>query len=326
MKKILAITMICTFTHGFAQPELDTFDKKDMIEKMDRADLDMESKDDVKIDDSILKFDIPKIEFDVPVKNPKRTVANTTSKAKKVVKKPAVEAAPVATAPVVTTPAKKEKPKVVFARRPISIGQMKKNDKIVLTNGVTYVYRLQKSNVIQFKFNGKIPFDSKGLRKNDETSYYIVNKNSLVADYRKLRSSSKKPNNVPQVAAVKKPSEVKTPAKAPSTKVSSTEAPTAINKDQKPDNQVLQVDVVEKRKAIEEKYNNGRSIKKSIKLRGLRENDEVFIVGGIQFVFRKISSNSVKKKYWLTEKLDIDNKAVKKTGNNKYKIIRFYKP
>lgn len=303
---------------GFAQSELDAFNKKDVIEKMDRSDLDMESKDNVKIDESILKFEIPKIEFDVPVKKPVRATKNTTSKAKKVVKKPPskkVVTIPFETTPVKTPVVKKDKTEVVFVRRPISINQMKKNDKIAFTDGITYVYRIQKSNVIQFKFNGKIPFDSKGLRKNDETSYYIVDKTRLIADYRKLRSNSKKSISKPKVAAVKPPSKTKPLVKKP----------TVIKKDTILDDQVMPVDVSEKRKAIEKKFNNGRVIKKSIQLKSLRENDEIYIVGDIQFVFRKISSNSVKKKYWLTEKLDINNKAVKKVGNNKYEIIRFYK-
>ncbi len=313
---MLTITMILISVQGFTQSEPDAFNKKDLIEKMDRADLDMNSEEKVKIDDSILKFEIPKIEFAAPVKKSQASAKKANTSTKKVVK----EATTVTkktnkTSSVKTSPVEKDKIKVSFAKRPILISQMKKNDKIVITKGKTYVYRMLKTSIIQYKYNGKIPFDSKGLRKNDETSYYIVDKKLLLEDYKKSRSNTDKSKTK---SKTKKPPRTSVPRRTGPKK-------TSPKKDKKLDVQSISDDVASKRKIIEDKYNNGKKIKKTIGLKNLHQNDEVYIVGDIQFVFRVSSSSSGKKKFWLIEKLDINNEAVQKIGKNKYKIIKFYK-
>ncbi len=312
--------MIITCAQAFAQSEPDTFNKKDLIEKMDRSDLDMKSGEGVKLDDSILKFEIPKIEFETSVKKPQVTAKKTTKAPKKVVKTAPPSRKPKKNHPAKVKPVKKDKIKVVFAKRPILIGQINKNDKIVITKGKTYVYRMLKSNIIQYKYSGKIPFDSKGLRKNDETSYYVVDKKLLLDDYKKSRSNStmakSKPNtNKPKVS---KPNQSRVVAKPVVKKP-------LIKKDKNIDPKVITDELAAQRKIIEDKYNNGKIIKKTIKLKNLHQNDEVYIVGGLQFVFRVSSSSSGKKKFWLLEKLDVTNKSVEEIGKNRYKIVRFYK-
>ena len=324
MKKLMTITMILICGQGFTQSDLDTFDKKDVIEKLDRSDLDMKTNEKVKLDDSILKFEIPKMELDVPIKQ-----KPSVKKIAVIAKKAQPETNPTVAKPTVSSEKKEvvevkevtknqsyneiakeakannQKLKVVFAKRPILISQFKKNDKIVMTNDKTFVYRMLSPNIIQYKYFGKMPYASKGLRKNDENSYYVVDKKLLIADSKITKNAPIKPTQVIQPVAkpVAKPIAEKQTSSVVTTDTSS--------------------DIQEKRKVIEEKYNNGKNIKKSIQLKNLHRNDEIYIVGDIQFVIR--DSTSGNKKYWLTEKLDVNNTSVEEFGNNKYRIIRFYK-
>lgn len=321
MKIILTIAIIFTCFQGFSQNEPEKFNKKDLIEKMDRSDLEMKSEDEVEIDDAILKFEIPKIKFEKPVKKSQMISKKTTKTPKKAANGVSSSRKPEKNSPVNVKPIKEDKIKVVFAKRPILISQMNKNDKIVITKGKTYVYRLQKdNNIIQYKYNGIIPYESSGLRKNDETSYYVVNKKILIDDYKKLKSNSSRTKTK---LRTNKPKTIKSTQSSVVTKPETKKL--SVKKDKNIDSQLI-TDALEKhRKIIEDKYNKGKRIKKSIKLKNLHQNDEVYIVGDLQFVSRVSSSSSAKKKYWLTEKLDINNKAVEKIGKNKYKIIRFYK-
>jgi hypothetical protein len=168
---------------------------------------------------------------------------------------------------------------------------------------------LKDKSIIQYKYFGKLPFQSMGLSKNDENSYYVIDKDLLLSDIKMLKSKQKPKQN--------KKSKIKKPIKP----IVDEQAKLEKN----PVNRTPPDDLVTKRKAIEKKYNNGRIIKKSIHLKNLHINDKIYIIGDIEFVIRPIQSTNSKKKYWLDEKLDIENPALEKIGKNSYKVIKFYK-
>ena len=75
-------------------------------------------------------------------------------------------------------------------------------------------------------------------------------------------------------------------------------------------------------KQVEEKYNNGRPIKKSITLKKLRVDDDIILMNNLQLVQRKNSFSTEKFNYWLSEKLDINSQIVEKISDDKYRVIK----
>ena len=209
MKKILLIVLtLPMIANCFAQSEPEAVDTKGMIDKIDRSDIESEG---MEIDPSLMKMEMPIIEFDEnidtikPVKSTNESHAghahankahkessapvkkeasaavtisasNTTASKPKVTKEAEVKK------PVTTANSQTKKRKVLIAKRPISLKTLKNNDKIVINKGLTYIYRLSKSNIIQYKYKGNLPLDSKGLKKHSESSYYIINNALFIAD------------------------------------------------------------------------------------------------------------------------------------------------
>ena len=268
-----------------AQSEPKAINTKDMIEKLDRSELETGHVEDNI--DIMPEFEIPKIEFEAshPKKVNKPKGANKVKAAAK--------------------PTTASKSKVVISNKTIKLMQLNKNDKIVFNKGKTYIYRLLKTKIIQYKYNEKLPLDSTGLRASGKNSYYVVNKIQLVKDAKKLNSVAKK-SKKPQRASNNRKS------------TASTKKPAAV------DAYVVTADMAAKRKEIEGKYNGGKPIKKNLKLKDLLINDDVYIFGDIQLVARRSKNVAGQRKYWLIEKLDTQNSSVKEVATNKYIINKRY--
>jgi len=297
MKKILIYTVIVmSFTSiCWAQSEPKAINTKDMIEKFDRSELERGHVED-KID-IMPEFEIPKIEF-------KASQPKTVSKPK-LDNKEKVAAKPTTASKSKVSKAKASKAKVVISNKTIKLMQLNKNDKIVINKGKTYIYRLLKTKIIQYKYNEKLPLDSAGLRASGNNSYYVVNKVQLVKDAKKLNFVAKKStrprrarNNRKSTANTKKPVIVVT--------------------------YVVTADMAVKRKEIEDKFNGGKPIKKNLKLKDLLINDDVYIFGDIQLIARRSKNIAGQRKYWLIEKLDTANSSVKEIATNKYNISKRY--
>ncbi len=270
-----------------AQSEPKAINTKDMIEKLDRSELETGHVEDNI--DIMPEFEIPKIEFEA--NQPK-----TVSKPKMANKEK--------TAAKSTTVSKS---KVVISNKTIKLMQLNKNDKIVINKGKTYIYRLLKTKIIQYKYNEKLPLDSTGLRASGNNSYYVVNKIQLVKDAKKINSVAKKSTKSKRTSNKRK--------RVAST---STKKPVAV------DAYVVTADMAAKRKEIEEKYNGGKPIKKNLKLKDLLINDDVYIFGDIQLIARRGKNVAGQRKYWLIEKLDTKNSSVKEIATNKYNINKRY--
>lgn len=283
MKNIITtlfLTFIISTQLCGAESEPEAINAKDLMDKVDRSEISTEDSS-PELDNTIPEFEIPKIEFEqtntTKTKQTKNTVAKSTS----------------------------TKNNVVFAKRPIGLVQLLRNDKIVLSNAQTYVYRLSNKTITQYKLKDKVPVNSKGLKKSSKNSFYVVNVSLLKKDAKNLDN-----NNKPKVTKATKP-KINTPKVELADK-----APIQ----QKPDS-----DIAAKRKLLEGKLNHGKSISKTIKLKSLQTNDEIVISGGVQLVIRKKKSTSGVKKYWLIEKLDLNNDAVVEKSKNVYKLIKPYR-
>jgi len=317
MKKIIYIVLLISLSSiGLSQSDPDTFDKNDIIEKVDRSEL--ESSDEENSPDTnniIPKFEMPEIEFDTGIivekKSEKSVTKNTQKENKKGTKTTAVKKS------------NAKKPKVVFARRPISISQIKKNDKILVKDGKTFIYRLVKANIIRYKYFGKLPLDSSGLKASGRNGYYVIDKVTFAKDATALKEKLKK--KIPNRVASKPKQKTKNISANVSTskpEIKNTNTEKIISK---PETTIVSGDVESKRKIIEKRLNNGRTIKNNMLLSNLKVNDEVYFINSIQLVIRKKKSTSGTKKYWLIEKLDTNNRYVEKVANNRYKILAHYK-
>jgi hypothetical protein len=318
--KIFKHTLLLTLLSGscLAQNEPDTFDKKDLIEKVDRSELESTNnatKDNVNID--VPKFEMPKIEFDNKAKSAAKPVAKPAAKpaakpvAKPVVKPVAKSAAKPVAKPVAKQVAKPEentrnnsRTNFDLEKTPLTtIKDLKKNDRIVISNGKTFVYRTTRLNVMKFLYLGKLPLDSRGLKSNKKDVYDVINKVRLSNDFDSMDSNSSQSNVVK-------------PAKSKVEKVSVKAKPKPV---------IKRESVVASKSATEEvekKYNRGKSIKDNITLNDLKNGDEIILVNNLQLVLRNNSFSSDKYKYWLSEKLDTNSKYIEKISDNKYRVIK----
>jgi len=308
--KIVNYTVLITLLSGMclAQDEPETFNKKDLIETVDRSEL--EGSDDSsksKSNVEIPKFEMPTIEFDENVK-PKKSSVDTTVKVKKTPSKPSViktgKSKPVVKAPVQAKPKPvvkasvpvKTKPVVKKVIESISISDIIKNDKFVVSKDKISVFRFSNSKNNEYSFSGKLPINSQGLKASKNDSYYVINRFKLIQDFYNLNKSEKETVIKPEKKATQKI------------------------------NPVVKLDakVISTKKDLENKYNNGNSINKDIELSSLRIDDKIYIVNGLQLVLRQKPHSTAQYKYWLNEKLDINKKAVSKISENLYKIIEDY--
>ncbi len=285
--RILLLTIL-SLNICFAQDEPKKINPKDLVDKVNRADL--EGDESVEINNLIPTLDMPTIEFEKKVEN------TANNKPKKVTKNPKISPRP---------KVKKEKPtkieskKIVTSKRSMTSKMLKVNDTIVVNNDKVVIFRTAKSEIVKYPYKGQIPLGSFGLKK--QNNVYIVTDPKRLREDIKLAESIK--NTKPQESIAKTE---KTTVDTIDNGIEYSEAQLA------------------SRKKVEEKYNNGKKIKKSIMLKNLRVNDMVYIIKELSLVIRKKKSTSGVYKYWLTESLDINNPSVEKIENNQYEIIRSY--
>jgi hypothetical protein len=330
-KSIISIILIFNLTNScWAQTdEPEAINAKDLMEKLDRSDIE-ESSSDSKINNIMPEFEIPKIEFNEKLESKKVKKPTKVAKKPKLEKVQALKKSPKQSKQVVAekssnTGAANEtvkpkvaadkvkktettKNKVVISKKVLKFIELNKNDKIVINKGTTYVYRLLKTKIIQYTYGGKLPLDSAGLKASGENSYYIVNKMLLMRDIKSKKSRGNKR------AVTKK---VKTSAPNKKSVVKPVVKPVVAEYKVTPE-------IAAQRKVIEGKYNHGQLIKKNFKLKDLQINDNVYVFDEVQLITRRQKSSSGIRKYWLIEKLDINNKAVKAVSRNKYTIIKRY--
>lgn len=302
MNKILnTILLISSIGIVCAQSEPEAVNTKDLNEKINRSDILTDDVNGSKMNNLMPTMEMPLIEF-----NEKPVVSKNTQTEKSVNKPVEKLATKVEPKSELVKTSKPKKQSVVFAKRPISINQLYNNDKIVINKGKTYVYRQTKSNIMQYKFKGKLPLDSLGLKPSGANSYYVINKGLVAKD---AKSTPKK---------VSKTTKTKTVAK---------KKETVAKKVVKADlNDAITSEVMSKRKLIENKHNNGKEITESIKLNNLRVNDKIYLIDGLQFVIRKSRNTSGVKKYWLIESINTNSRSLKKETEFKYKVIKYYIP
>ena len=292
---IAALLIINTQTFASQnEAQAKKLDTKDLVDKAKRPEIKQDNK--IEFDNSTTAFEIPKIDLEKEVvKTPakeseaKKVSADKPSKKhspKKIVKKTTKKKLP------------KNKNKIVASTRPLSLTQVKEHDKIVFNDGKRNILRRTKTKIIKYPYNYAIPVDSSSLKANADGSFYVINKARFIADSKALKSKKAKNSSN---------SEIKTN--------DSEELDIAVTAENR-----------QNRQFIEKKYNHGKKIEKEIKLKNLRENDEVYMVKGVQFVIRKKKATSGVYKFWLVEKLNPENIAVQQVSKNKYKIIKAYLP
>lgn len=277
--KLLYLIMALAFTSSaFSQDdEPKAIDPKEMMDKLDRSDI-SEDDDNTSVEGMVPDFEIPKIEFnnDVKVEEAKESKGSKDTKASKSEESRSTQSKT------------QKKNRVLISNRAITkLSQLKNKDKIVAKDGKILIYRLSKNNIIQYKFKGDFPLDSAGLKKENDNSYYVVDKQLLNGG----------------------------------DSASSKLAQSAANSDEKIE---ITDELMAARKAIEEKFNSGKEIKRSITLKGLQINDTVYVFEKVQLVTRRSTNIAGLRKYWLTEKLDPTNSSVKELSKNKYQIYKRY--
>ncbi|VAW38133.1 hypothetical protein MNBD_GAMMA01-262 [hydrothermal vent metagenome] len=300
---ILITSMLVSF---YVQAEPKVVNTKAEVDKIDRSELETHNET-LSLDNIVPKLEMPNIEFDGSI----RTRQNTTTSVpanKSTAKKEPTKKKPVK---------QKNKKKIVLARKSMLLNQLNKGDKILLSKGLTYVFRISRHNITQYLYKGKLAMDSSGLEPSKTNGYYIIDKDKLVADT-KLLNSNKKASKVTRHQSSSKAKQLTKRKTITTNKLAKKPASNEPN--------IIPVDIIAQRKKIEKEYNKGKAIKNSIRLKNLRANDKIHIIDNIQLVFRKNTSTSGVKKYWLTEKLNPDNKAIKLQSKNIYKVIKLYRP
>lgn len=306
--KITLITLSLILSNLLcAQSEPEAIKTKDLIDKIDRSEIST-GESNPTLENIMPDFEMPKIEFNENKKKNSKSKIDESSKTKEPVNS-------VDTSKKVSKPTT-VKNRVLISKRPISLSQLLQNDKIVISNGQTFVYRLNDNTITQYKIKNKIPLKSLGLKANGKNGFYIVDIVLLKKDAKALRKNTKNTKS----NKTKKP-------KNTVTKTIKPKPASPINKSDplKKESKEISPDILTKRKALEKKFNRGRSIKSTVTLRTLQTNDEIIISGGVQLVLRKKKSTSGVKKYWLVEKLDVNNSSVIEKSKNIYKLIQSYK-
>ena len=274
---LFLIFTLSNLTCAASEPK--AINTKDLVDKIDRSEIST-GEINPTLENILPNLEMPKIEF--KERNTEKKKSNNSTQRLGADNKQTLNVE------------KKSKPKkvnntVVFAKRPISLVQLLNNDKIVLSNSQTYVYRLNKNTITQYKINDKVPLKSHGLKASGENSFYVVDVRLLKNDAKEFRKKSK--------------SQIKN-----NTKI--TNHSEKINKATNVEKTSISPEITAKRKLLEKKLNHGKSINSTINLRSLQTNDEVIISGDVQLVIRKKKSTSGVKKYWLSEKLDTNNSSV----------------
>ena len=292
---ILSLISSITLTSvAIAQSDVKKLDTKDLVDKVERPEIDQDTT--IEIETEMAEFEIPTIDVendvvkDTVVTKEKIKRKKTTSATKKPTRK-------VKTKKVVKKQTIKanNKRKLITSNRPLLLSKVKELDKIVFENSKRFILRKTKTKIIKYPYNNAIPVDSASLKVNADGSFYVINKAKFIADSKALKTNNDGHSKI-----------VKTTKNSQELDITVSSEDRLI------------------RNSIEEKYNYGKKIKKEIVLKNLKTNDDVYIVKGVQFVFRKKKATSGINKYWLTEKMNTENSSVRKISKNKYKIIKAY--
>lgn len=326
VKILIILLLIMNFTCQ-AQSEPEAVRGKDLIEKIDRSEIEANDMDDsIELDTTVPKMELQKIEFVKPKPKPK---TKAKAKAKATTKTPSkpiteVQAKP---KPVVSKKESPKKKKILISDRSLSLSNLKVKDKIVVNEGTTYVYRMVKSNTVQYKFAGKIPFDSKGLNIIDKNRYVVVDLGVLKADSKATKTKNKKTSKKPVKKPVKQPV-TNEKSKTVIAKNKTTEPKKAAPKPVKPAN-VSSTDKI--KRTFESKHNRGIEITETIDLADLLKNDIIHVSGDVKLVVRRNRNTYEMEYFWLIEKLDINKNSLRNTSfkalsDNRFKLTKDYEP
>lgn len=297
--------MVLINTVSYSQIEPKDINPNDVMEKVDRSDIETVKKSNGRSDIAVPKFEMPKIEFSTSIKSKEKTETNKINAVENKIKKSIVK--------LETQVPKKSEIEIVIIEKPILLNEFKINDKIVVLKGNIYIYRKFVNEIKQYTYLGKLDIKSKALTLIDSNSYYVKDLTIFIRDSKKYnkpkvkKEIAKKHNNVRKRKRAK--------SKSQQLKINKSLA-VAMKKTQFSETELLE------RKEIEKKFNNGNIIKKTINLIDLSNDDTLYILGNYQIVTRKISFSSNKNKFWLAEKPDLSEEMFKKLKENKYKIVK----
>ena len=338
---IKTILIFLTISICYAQSEPESINGKDLIEKIDRSDLELNDLDDGDVlENEIPKMEMPTLTFkkkpvskvEKPTKKsivkPENTVKKEVVNKKETKSKPAASRKPTTRKPTTKMPTTKKsttkksttrkpttkkakKKKIIVSDRRMSLKNLKNNDKVVVAKSVTYIYRLEKSKTVQYKFIGKLPLNSSALESKGINSYYIRDVKKLIADSKATFSTSTKNKTTITVKAKNKP---KTIVKKAVDKVEvnkQAETRSTSNNGQK---------------KLETKHNHGRTISQSIELNQLMKNDVIHLSGNAKLVIRRDRNTYKIHKYWLKGELDLRSRSLRKQSDIKYKVLKEYAP
>ncbi len=327
IKIVTTLIIAAIVSNGaIAQSEPESVRGKELLEKMDRSEIEATNMDDaIGLDEEIPKMEMPKLEF-------KNNATKKPPEVKPAVKTPPVVQAPVEKAPVVKEPVAKvsavkesdpesdknrpkvkvnsddqKRNKILISNRRLSKNKLEINDEITKTKDYTYVYRLVRSDTVQYVFTGILPINAPGLKSLGNNRYVVIDPEQLDENVKKVVAANK------PVVEKAKPEPKKTETKKPEVKkVIATTKPAVTLSD---------VDAI--KKEFEKIHNKERKISKTITLNKILKNDVIHISGEVQLLIRRNTSYKIEK-YWLTEKLDINNPSIKDLSKNRYKVIKAY--
>ena len=291
-----------------AQTEPETVRGKDLLEKIDRSDIESnELVDPIGLDTAMPALELEKIEFGKPNSNKTNTKVEKVEKVKIVEKtpeispsKPTEKSEPIR---VVEDSNSSKSKTILISKRKLSISNLELDDKVVNNDGLTYVYRSGKSDTVQYKFVGKMPYNSTGLKLISENRY-------LVVDLGVLKSDSENPSAIKPIERNKVAAKVE-PVKPVVAEVKpNTEEPAG------------STNIEAIKKEMEQKYNKGKEITKTIYLFGLKKNDIIHVSGDVQLIVRRNRNSFAIEQYWLLEKIDPNSKNLKALSANQYKVLK----
>ena len=309
MKSKLSILLLLIINFSCqAQSEPETVRGKDLLDKIDRSEIEAnEIAEPIELETEIPKLEFEKIELENPKENKPKAKVEKTAETK--VSKPIETIEPkqdvegVIEAEDTESQLSKNKT-ILISKRKLSISNLLVGDKVVNNDGLTYIYRTGKSDTVQYKFVGKIPYSSQGLKKISNDRYELVNLDTLISDTNNTSSSVEKVNSESQTIPVKTVDNEPKKGADESVKTSS-----------------VSRGVDDIKKEMQEKLNEGKEITKNIYLFGLLKNDIIHVSEDVQLVVRRNRNSYAIEHYWLTEKINPNSKSLKSLSDNQYKVL-----
>lgn len=320
IKTLIILSLVINFPcHSQSEPE--KLNGQDMIDKVDRSDIEAQPLGDpIEFNTNLPKMKLEKIEFNKPDKDNKKTKAQSSNTATKkldksvtannVVKEVKESKATtnverkIEDKPIETTKTSVKKKTVLVSKRKVSISNLLINDVVVENEVATYIYRKVKSNTVQFKYIGKMPFYSLGLEVLASKKYKVVDLSTLKTDSKSSKDPYSKRLDAVNVPEVKNTTQIKE-----ANKISSENTENLINID-------------ELKKEVEALLNKGNKITNTMETKNLIKRDIIHVTEAGDLLERKTRASVDSKFYWLTEKINTERASLKKVSNNKYKVIK----